>query len=167
MPTVTPKNIVAGDSLMVFITIGTGSSLTRKSIAYATAHTLSLTAETASVNSKDHGNWSGNEVNKRSWEITSENLYTEEDYDTLFDAWKDGTKLTLVWAKKSEADSVIVADGDAANYTPDTTTAGKKYYSGDAYITSLNANANTGEKATFSVTFTGTGAFTRTTVAAS
>lgn len=156
MPTSTPKTIVPGDSLMVF----KGGA----SIAYATAHTLSLSAETASVNSKDHGNWSGNEVNKRSWEITSENLYTDEEFETLFDAWSAGTKLTLVWCKKAEADSVIVADGDAANYTPDNATAGKKYYTGSAYITSLTANANTGEKATFSVTFTGTGAFTKTTV---
>ena len=162
MPTVTPKNIVKGDDLMVFLKDGN----TNKSIAYATSHTLSLSAETANVNSKDHGSWTGNEVNKRSWEITSENLYTEEDYDTLFDAWSAGTELTLYWAKKKEADTVIVADGDAANYTADTTTATKKYYSGKAYITSLTANAGTGEKATFSVTFTGTGAFTRTTVTA-
>lgn len=161
---VTPKNIQKGDDLMVFIQTGTGQSATTKSIAYATAHTLTLTAETASVNSKDHGVWTGNEVNKRSWEITSENLYTDEDYSTLFDAWKDGTKLSLVWGKKAEADTVVVADGDAANYTVKKTGTGTMYWTGNAYITSLTANANTGEKATFSVTFTGTGAFTKTTV---
>lgn len=161
---VTPKNIQKGDDLMVFIQTGTGQSATTKSIAYATAHTLTLSAETASVNSKDHGVWTGNEVNKRSWEITSENLFTDEDYSTLFDAWKDGTKLNLVWGKKNEADSVVVADGDAANYTVKKTGTGTMYWSGNAYITSLTANANTGEKATFSVTFTGTGAFTKTTV---
>lgn len=161
---VTPKNIQKGDDLMVFIQTGTGQSATTKSIAYATAHTLTLTAETASVNSKDHGVWTGNEVNKRSWEITSENLYTDEDYSTLFDAWKDGTKLSLVLGKKAEADTVVVADGDAANYTVKKTGTGTMYWTGNAYITSLTANANTGEKATFSVTFTGTGAFTKTTV---
>lgn len=159
MPSVTPKEIVSGDALMVF--------LNDKSIAYATALTLTLTAETASVNSKDHGIWTGNEVNKRSWEITSENLYTDDCYDMLFDAWQSGTKVSLVWAKKREADTVVVADGDEENYTPDKVTAGKKYYSGNAYITNLTTNANTGEKATYSVTFIGTGAFKRTTVAAS
>ena len=163
---VTPKDITKGDDLMVFLQTGTGQQQTTKSIAYATAHTLTLSAETASVNSKDHGIWVGNEVNKRSWEITSENLYTDEDYDTLFDAWKDGTKLSLVWGKKAEADSVVVADGDAANYTVKKTGSGTKYWTGNAYITSLTANANTGEKATFSVTFTGTGAFTKTTASA-
>ena len=146
---------------MVFIQTGTGQSATTKSIAYATAHTLTLTSETASINSKDHGIWTGNEVNKRSWEITSENLYTDEDYSTLFDAWENGTKLTLVWGKKAEDERVVVADGDAEYYTPQETDA--MYWGGNAYITSLTANANTGEKATFSVTFTGTGAFTKTT----
>lgn len=163
---VTPKNIQKGDDLMVFVEIAGASSYTTitKSIAYATAHTLTLSSETASVNSKDHGVWTGNEVNKRSWEITSENLYTDEDYAILFDAWSAGTKLKLIWAKKAEADTVIVADGDAANYTPKKTGTGTTYWSGNAYITSLTANANTGEKATFSATFTGTGAFTKTVV---
>lgn len=161
---VTPKRIQKGDDLMVFIETTSGQTTATKSIAYATAHTLTLTAETASVNSKDHGIWTGNEVNKRSWEITSENLYTDEDYSTLFDAWSNGTKLSLVWGKKAEADTVVVADGDAENYTAKKTGTGTTYWSGNAYITSLTANANTGEKATFSVTFTGTGAFTKTTV---
>lgn len=160
----TPKRIQKGDDLMVFIETTSGQTTITKSIAYATAHTLTLTAETASVNSKDHGIWTGNEVNKRSWEISSENLYTDEDYSTLFDAWSNGTKLSLVWGKKAEADSVVVADGDAENYTVKKTGTGATYWSGNAYITSLTANANTGEKATFSVTFTGTGAFSKTTV---
>lgn len=160
----TPKRIQKGDDLMVFIETTSGQTTVTKSIAYATAHTLTLTAETASVNSKDHGIWTGNEVNKRSWEISSENLYTDEDYSTLFDAWSNGTKLSLVWGKKAEADSVVVADGDAENYTVKKTGTGATYWSGNAYITSLTANANTGEKATFSVTFTGTGAFSKTTL---
>lgn len=159
-----PKNIQKGDDLMVFIQTGTGQSATTKSIAYATAHTLTLTAETASINSKDGGIWTSADINKRSWEITSENLFTDEDYSTLFDAWKDGTKLSLVWGKKAEDERVVVADGDAENYTVKKTGTGTMYWSGSAYITSLTANANTGEKATFSVTFTGTGAFTKTTV---
>lgn len=157
MPQVTPKEIVSGDALMVF--------MAGKSIAYATSHTLTLTAETASVNSKDHGIWSGNEVNKRSWEISSENLYTDEEFEGIFDSWAAGTEVTLVWCKKAEADTVVVANGDAANYTPDNATAGKKYYTGKAYITNITANSNSGEKATFSVTFTGNGKFEKTTAA--
>lgn len=154
MPTTyTPKTIIEGDDLMLFIN--------NKSIAYATSHTLTLTMETASINSKDHGVYSAATPQSRSWEITSENLYTDDDYETLFDAWANGTKLTVIWGKKSEADSVIVADGDAANYTPATTGTDNTYWSGNAYITNLTTNANTKEKATYSVTLTGTGAFSK------
>ena len=135
-----------------------------KSIAYATSHTLTLTAETASVNSKDHGIWTGNEVNKRSWEISSENLYSDDEFEGIFDKWVKATPVTLVWCKKKEADTVVVADCDAEYYTPDNDTAGKKYFTGKAYITNITANANTGEKATFSATFTGTGKFEMVTV---
>jgi len=35
------------------------------------------------------------------------------------------------------------------------------YYSGKAFVTSLTANANTGENATFSITLTGSGALVK------
>ena len=44
MPTVTPKTIQKGDDLMVFIETTSGNDTVTKSIAYATAHTLTLTA---------------------------------------------------------------------------------------------------------------------------
>ena len=65
MPTTyTPKTIIEGDDLMLFIN--------SKSIAYATSHTLTLTMETASINSKDHGVYSAATPQSRSWEITSD-----------------------------------------------------------------------------------------------
>ena len=126
-----------------------------KSIAYATSHTLSLSAEVANVNSKDHGMFGGNEVNKRNWSITSENLYTEDDFNTLFNKYINGERVTVIWGMKTEAEDVIVANGDAANYTPRMTS----FYRGEAYITDLSATAATGEKATSSCTFTGDGKF--------
>lgn len=141
------NNIVKGAELMVFFK--------GKSIAYATSHTLTLSGETTDVSSKDHGVWGASEVNKVTWEITSENLYTEEAYAELFEQMvvnmKD--KVKLVWGKRAEAtDDKTVVDGDYPNWT-----AGSTVYSGDAYITSLTTNANNGENATFSVTFTGAG----------
>ena len=46
---------------------------------------------------------------------------------------------------------------------PSTDTTTKDMYMGSAYITSLTANANTGENATYSVTLTGTGSIKRAT----
>lgn len=149
--------IIKGDDLMLFDAQG-------KSYAYATAHTLTITADTSDTSSKDHGVWKGNEVSKISWEITSENLFTEDAYDTLFDSMINRTAITCAFGLKKDGDAdKTVADGDYTNWTPDyegatpASAKAKKVYTGTAYITSLTANANTGENATFSITLTGTG----------
>jgi TP901-1 family phage major tail protein len=159
MPEYTPKQIVPGDDLQLFVS----DNNTYRSLAYATSHQLSISADVADTNSKDHGQWKGNEVNKLGWEITSDNLMAAEEHAFLFDAMVAKTPIEVVFCPKAEAANVIVADGDADHYTP-TTTAGKHQYRGTAYITSLNANAPSGEKATYSVTLTGTGALSHVVV---
>ena len=79
------NKIIKGDDLMLFINTSTGSTPSYKSIAYATSHALSISAEATDTSSKDHGIWGGSEVNKITWEITSENLYTTEAYYDIFD----------------------------------------------------------------------------------
>ena len=162
---------IKGDDLMLF------NGTTGKSYAFATAHTLTITADTADTSSKDHGVWTGNEVAKISWEITSENLYTSEGFNSLFDDMINRKPIDVVFGlkQKGKADSTV-ADGDYSNWTPDygavmpengnpeapsTGTTTKDMYMGSAYITSLTANANTGENATYSVTLTGTGSIKR------
>lgn len=137
--------IIKGDDLMLF-------DKDKKSIAFATNHSLSIAGDATDVSSKDHGIWKANSVNKLSWEITSENLYTTEGYDAMFDNMVSRTPITVFWGLKNESGNVSVADGDFENWTTDGT------YTGTVVITSLSANANTGENATYSVTLTGTGA---------
>lgn len=161
------QKLIKGDDLMLF------NGKTGKSYAYATAHTLTITADTADTSSKDHGVWTGNEVAKISWEITSENLYTSEGFDSLFDDMINRKPIDVAFGLKQQgkADSTV-ADGDYSNWTPDygvvvpengnpeaptKNTTDQKMYMGKVYITSLTANANTGENATYSVTLTGTG----------
>lgn len=155
------KQIIKGDELMLFVPNG---STGYKSIAYATSHTLTMSAETVEVNSKDHGAWGSTSVNKISWSISTENLYTEEDYDVLFDWMVAKTPITVVFGKKAEADDVIVADDDAqyytpANGTPQTRNAYMK--TGKVLITSLVANTPSGENATFTAEFQGIGALSK------
>lgn len=161
------QKLIKGDDLMLF------NGTTGKSYAYATAHTLTITADTADTSSKDHGVWTGNEVAKISWEITSENLYTTEGFDSLFADMINRKPIKVIFGlKQAGAADSTVADGDYANWTPDYgatlpekgnpeapsgTTTNQNMYMGSAYITSLTANANTGENATYSVTLTGTG----------
>lgn len=127
-----------------------------KSLAFATAHTLSISADAVDTSSKDHGVWGANEVNKITWEITSENLYTETAYDDLVEKMIAREAIQVYFGTKSQSDpDKTVADGDYTNWT------GSKGYSGKVFITSLTANANTGENATYSATFTGTGKLTK------
>jgi len=152
------KNIVKGDDLMLFDSYGA-------SIAYATSHQLTLNADTVDVNSKDHGIYGGREVNKINWEITTENLYSVKAWNDLFDAMMLRKPVRVLWGCKKETskDKTVVND-DYENWTPyflglTPSDAKVAAYYGTAYITSLTANANTGENATFSATFSGNGKF--------
>ena len=142
-------NIIKGDDLMLFDENG-------KSLAFATSHQLSISADAVDTSSKDHGIYSASEVNKISWELTSENLYTDDSYDSLFDKMMSRQPITVYFGTKKENDpEKTVADGDYDAWS------GAKGYTGKVLLTSLTANANTGENATYSATFTGTGKLTK------
>lgn len=146
------KQILKGDELMLF--------KNKKSIAYATSHVLTITGNTVDIASKDHGFWGASEVGSLTWEITSENLYTQDAYDELFDAMVACEPIDVAFGKVSNYNKNGI-DNSTANWAPDTATEGSVKY-GKAIITSLVANANTGENATFSITLTGQGAITKT-----
>ena len=146
------KQILKGDELMLF--------KYKKSIAYATSHVLTITGNTVDIASKDHGFWGASEVGSLTWEITSENLYTQDAYDELFDAMVACEPIDVAFGKVSNYNKNGI-DNSTANWAPDTATEGSVKY-GKAVITSLVANANTGENATFSITLTGQGAITKT-----
>ena len=146
------KQILKGDELMLF--------KNKKSIAYATSHVLTITGNTVDIASKDHGFWGASEVGSLTWEITSENLYTQDAYDTLFDAMVKCEPIDVAFGKVSNYNKNGI-DNSTANWAPDTATEGSVKY-GKAVITSLVANANTGENATFSITLTGQGAISKT-----
>lgn len=86
--------------------------------------------------------------------ITSENLYTDEGYAALQEAWAHKTEVTLIWGTPSDYNTEGIV-GTAEAWTAPT--AG--YYTGKAIIKTLSVNAATGDNATFSATFTGVGAF--------
>ena len=146
------KQILKGDELMLF--------KDKKSIAYATSHVLTITGNTVDIASKDHGFWGASEVGSLTWEITSENLYTQDAYDTLFDAMVACEPIDVAFGKVANYNKNGI-DNATTEWTPDTATEGSVKY-GKAVITSLVANANTGENATFSITLTGQGAITKT-----
>lgn len=142
------NTIIKGDELMLF-------DANNKALAWATSHTLTITGNTVDISTKDHGFWGASEVGNLTWEITSENLYCDDNYDELFDIMIAKQPVTVAFAKVSNYDEngLTSVGGTVSAWTPDTT----NYRSGQAVITSLTVNANTGENATYSVTFTGAG----------
>lgn len=146
-------NIIKGDELMLF---KDGSAL-----AYATSHTLTITGNTVDISSKDHGFWGASEIGNITWEIQSENLYTDSDYNALFNAMLSKSEVTVIFGKATnyDANGLKPADAEQGDTRPAAWTApSNSGYKGKAVITSLTTNANTGENATFSVTLTGKGA---------
>ena len=148
--------IIQGRDLMLFNSDG-------HSYAFATNHTFSMTAETSSVSSKDHGRWGSNEVSQITWEITSENLYTTVEYDTLFTQMTSGEPITIRFGLKQAPSDPDLVPADGSTALPFWTSQ-NTFYQGKAIITSLSANANNGENASFNLTLQGCGKIQKTTV---
>lgn len=161
------SNKVKGGDLMVFINMGTSEAPDYRSIAYATSHTLELTAEFGENSTKDSkfGEWSTGEIESFSWTVTSENLVADQSYDrgaTYSDLYK-------LMVNREEVDLIFGMDADAYNGDADVdfvyhvgakgwTNNDENYIKGKAYITSLSLNAPSGiENATLSVNFQGNG----------
>ena len=140
------KQIIKGDELQLFLNNGAPK--------FATSHTLTLSGSTLDTDTKDHGFWGSSEVGKLTWELTAECLYTDGDYDAMFDMMIAHTPITLSFAKVKNysVNGLSSVGGDVAAWIPDVVQR-----RGNAYVTSLTANANTGENATYSITFTGAG----------
>ena len=141
---------IKGQELMLFVN--------GKSIAYATNHTLNLSAELADVSNKDEGSgdWKVQEVKQMSWEASTENLYSVDGYSSLFTLMTAKTPITAVFAPKTETDINVPSGG---------TWTASSGYTGQVIINSISVNAQVGDYATFTVNFTGVGALTAYTPA--
>ena len=128
-------------------------------LAFARNHTFTITGNTIDISSKDHGYWGASEVGNITWEVQTENLYTEDNYDDLYDAMVAKTPVDIVFAQANNYnENGLKAVGGSVDSWTASTTSGRK---GKAVITSLTVNANTGENATCSATFTGSGPLTK------
>ena len=150
---------IKGEDLMVFIPGATSG--TSKSIAYATSHVLSINASLSNDSNKDEGgDWETSEVQTKSWNITTDNLYCGTNYDELFDIFVAGEPITVVFGHKAENYKSLAA-GNLDNWTPATGHTNGYLYEGKAIISDLTLNAPSGEQATLSATITGCGSLSK------
>lgn len=151
--------IIKGGELMLFISnTETGGF---KSIAQATNHTLTITANTSDISTKDinAGKWTAVDANTFSWTVTSENLVCDDPegvkYEDLVEYMINGTEIHGVFGQvgnqtKGTNDEIKVPTG---GWTPKTTDGLR----GRMIITNLVKNAPVGDNASFTVDFTGIG----------
>ena len=143
---------VNGSDIMLF----TYTNGAYTSIAHGTSHSLSLSADTEDINTKDLGPFGSTEVNKITWEIQADNMYTNSDYQSLFDDMMKRKSITVVFGLKNEPSDAVI-DSTYSYWTP----AASYIYSGKAIITSLDWQADAGSKSTFSATLQGQGEIKR------
>lgn len=150
---------INGSDLMLFLK--GNEDTTPKSIAFATNHSLSISAETVETSSKDTGGkWVSKAPRKLSWTMSTENLYSLDGegstYDDLFTLMTGREEIEVVFSL--EKDYATKADEvPTGGWTPVTT----GQYKGKVVITSLELNAPNGDNATFTASFEGVGALTK------
>lgn len=153
----TNADIVKGSKLMVF--------LDSKVIGFGTSDSLNLTTNTTEVSTKSHGTFPSVVPQNVSWEVSSENLYSDEGEATYMAAMLNMTPVHIKFAKaqnyNNEYEPGIVGTTESKTWT-----VGDVITEGDAIITSFSINAPSGDNATMSVTFTGTGALAHVQAAA-
>ena len=150
-------NTIKGENLMIFVVEGDlmgNASTALIPFAMATSCTFNFNVDSFDATSKDSGSWQASLPGMKSWDMSTDNLYCPHA-DQLLSVAMSRTKLKLYWIP-----SINTEAGNVVTHTPDLTVDGEtyKYYVGDAWINNFSANANNGEAANYSVSFTGTGA---------
>lgn len=129
-------------------------------LGLATGCSINFNVDAFDVTSKDSGSWRASVPGMKSWDMSTDNLYSEH-YDKLMALAMARTTIKLYWspATNTETDNEVT-------HTPSLTVDGQtfKYYVGDAWINSVSANAPNDDAANYSASFTGTGALTQSNV---
>ena len=136
------NNVILGNDLMLFV----GG----KAIAGAKSCKITVNASTLDVSSKDSGIWAEKMGGQLSFNASSENLFVLTEFKDLFNKLIAREKITISFGYVLNREDNGVPGG-GWNMS-DTST-----YTGDAIITSLDANASNGDIASFSINLEGTG----------
>lgn len=155
--------IIKGSDLMLFVK---KPNNTVHSLAFATSHSFNISSETSDISTKDHGFWGAKEITRITWQITTDNLYTVDTFNELYDRMIARQPIEVYFCLKTPTErqgtpATVNLPGDTYDSWTPTTTTGEDGYYGKVYITSLDATAAAGDNATFSATFDGIGAITK------
>ncbi len=135
----------------LFVYTSDSSAGTASPFAYSTECTLSISANQIDTSNKQSGAWASALPGQLSWSISTSALYTSaNNYQSLFEKMAARTPVYVSFGE-------VTSLGDAQNAMNTALLKSAGYYTGTAYITSLELNAGNGEVASFSCEFTGEG----------
>ena len=141
-----------GNELFVYTSDSSVASDTSSNVfAYSTECTLSVSANQIDTSNKQSGIWASALPGQLSWNVSTSALYTTaNNYKDIFEKFAAREQ---VWVQFGEVKSL----GDAETPMNTHLDGSAGYYTGKAYITSLELNAGNNEVASFSCEFTGDG----------
>ena len=124
-------------------------------VAHSTSCSLSVSADLPDSTTKSSGGWADEIAGLRSWSLTTDGLATVDPTGAsfvvgdIFTSMYNRTKVTVKFTTVTGSTPVV----------------GDLIWSGEAFIESLDVTADMESPATYSVSFTGTGALTQATTA--
>ena len=134
-----------------------------KTLAYGQTHSLSRSADSTDISSKDHGIWPDKEVTGNSWTMSGEYLFTPANAEVIFGMADKAEPYSVCMAQVAQTDwasGIQPVTDISTNQAWTVGSAWVKY--GNALVTSCEMSANNGEVATLSVEFTGSGSLSNT-----
>tara|TARA_R100000951_G_scaffold108373_1_gene104498 strand:+ start:2041 stop:2502 length:462 start_codon:yes stop_codon:yes gene_type:complete len=129
-------------------------------IASATTCSLEISMDEIDQTNKSSGGWKQIIGGLRSWSISSEALYQNEEFTTpdarktFQDFWDHIGDATL--GRTSVYVELSAVGGSSGD--------NNVYYSGNAFVTSLSVNAGTEDQASYSISLSGSGELVQTDV---
>ena len=135
---------VKGNDLIVYMNSGG----TETAIACSTTCTLNIAQELVDSTCKDSGGWANNIEGLKSWSVDVDGLYV----------------LPNVWGFIDISDLIVSSDDNTVTITFGNTGPLKHYWQGTARLASTSLSGDSDQGATYSASFTGYGALTRTEV---
>ncbi len=143
-----------GNQLQLFY--HNGSKYT--TFGFATANSLSVSNETQTVSSKDHGKNPETETTGSNWSCSGSMLFSTANANTVMGMAQTGQPYTIAFATIAEnkwEDGLKSVTDISTNISWSISPSFVRY--GSAIVTDATITANDGETCTMDVTFTGSG----------
>ena len=124
-------------------------------VAHATSCSLSLSADLPDSTTKQSGGWADHIAGLKSWTLSTDGLATVDPAATA-SYYTTGELMSAIANKTQVTVKFTTVSGTTA-------VTGDLYWSGTAYIESMDITADMESPVTYSVSFTGVGALTQGT----